>query len=85
MKNRMLKAIPREADEKPASNKKATKTKIPPSREGKKPVTGYFHPGVMKALKMEAIENDTTVQALVGEALELLFAKKHIKTPIEIE
>ena len=51
--------------------------------DGRKLIAARFHPNVSKALKMEAIESDTTVQALVTEAIQLLFDKKGIKTPVE--
>lgn len=47
-----------------------------PSREGRKLVAGHFDPKVAKQLKLLAAEEDTTVQALLEEALELLFLKK---------
>ena len=46
-----------------------------PSRVGKKPVTGFFPPDVRKQLKLMTVEQDTTVQALMAEALNDLFAK----------
>lgn len=47
-----------------------------PSREDKKLIAGHFDPKVAKQLKLLAVEDDTTVQALLEEALDLLFAKK---------
>lgn len=47
-----------------------------PSREGRKLVAGHFDPKVAKQLKLIAAEDDTTVQALLEEALNLLFVKK---------
>lgn len=47
-----------------------------PSREDKRLVAGHFAPKVAKQLKLIAVEDDTTVQALLEEALDLLFAKK---------
>lgn len=47
-----------------------------PSREGKRFIGGYFEPKVAKQLKLLAAEDDTTVQDLVEEALDLLFVKK---------
>ena len=46
-----------------------------PSREGKSNVTGYFDPAVKRQLRILAAEQDTTIQALLGEALNDLFAK----------
>jgi hypothetical protein len=47
-----------------------------PSRDGRKLIAGHFDPRVAKQLKLLAVEEDTTVQALLEEALNLLFLKK---------
>ena len=46
-----------------------------PGRIGKVSVAGYFAPEVRRQLKRLAADADTTVQALLGEALNDLFAK----------
>ena len=46
-----------------------------PSRQGKVAVTGFFDPRVRRQLKVMAAEGDTTVQALLTEALNNVFAK----------
>ena len=46
-----------------------------PGRVGKVSVAGYFSPEVRRQLKRLAADGDTTVQALLGEALNDLFAK----------
>jgi|APTNR8051073442_1049403.scaffolds.fasta_scaffold14622_3 hypothetical protein len=46
------------------------------SREGKRLIAGHFPPELAKQLKLLAAEEDTTVQALLEEALGLLFVKK---------
>jgi hypothetical protein len=46
-----------------------------PGREGKSNVTGYFPPAVKKQLRLLAAEHETTIQALLAEALNDLFAK----------
>lgn len=53
-----------------------------PSRAGTKLVAGHFDPKVARQIRIIAAEEDTTVQALLEEALNLLFVKKgksHIK------
>lgn len=53
-----------------------------PSRTGTKLVAGHFEPKVARQLRIIAAEEDTTIQALLEEALDLLFVKKgraHIK------
>jgi hypothetical protein len=47
-----------------------------PSRDGRRFLGGHFEPKVVRQVKMLAAENDTTVQALLEEALDLLFVKK---------
>lgn len=47
-----------------------------PSREHRQLIAGHFQKTVAKQLKMIAVEDDTTVQALLEEALDLLFVKK---------
>ena len=47
-----------------------------PSREGKRLIAGHFDPKVAKHLRILAAEEDTSIQALLEEALDLLFVKK---------
>lgn len=47
-----------------------------PSREGKQLIAGHFPRSVAKQLKLLSVEDDTTVQELLAEALDLLFIKK---------
>ena len=46
-----------------------------PSRAGRISVTGYFAPEVRRQLRRLAADGDSTIQALLGEALNDLFAK----------
>lgn len=50
----------------------ATQTRRP-ARQGKKGVVGYFTPELSRSLNVLAAEEDTRVQALMGEAFDLLF------------
>lgn len=43
---------------------------VTPSRVGKTMIAGYFTPEMAKAVKLLAVERDTTVQALIGEGLD---------------
>jgi hypothetical protein len=47
-----------------------------PSRTGKRLIGGHFPPNIAKHLKILAAEEGTSVQALLEEALDLLFVKK---------
>jgi hypothetical protein len=42
------------------------------AREGKKLVGGYFSPSVRRGIHQLALDEGTTIQALLGEALDLL-------------
>ncbi len=61
--------------EMPVTDQKSSRTAQPPSRQGKKAIAGHFDPAVSRQLKQIALDNDTTVQALLGEALNDLFLK----------
>jgi hypothetical protein len=54
---------------------------VPPSRKGKKVISGYFDPEVSKQLKLICLEEDLNVQAALQEALNDLFVK-YGKSPI---
>ena len=54
---------------------------VPPSRQGKKMISGHFDKDVHRQLKMLAIEKDTSIQNLLSEALNALFERNN-KPPI---
>jgi hypothetical protein len=47
-----------------------------PGRVGKVNLTGYFDPRVKRQLRQIALDEDTTIQELLAEALDDLFAKR---------
>jgi hypothetical protein len=47
-----------------------------PSRRNTKLIGGHFSPELARQLRMLAAEEDTTIQALLEEAIQLLLAKK---------
>ncbi len=55
----------------------------PPSRAGKASVTAYFAPEVRRQLRRLAADRDTTLQALLGEAVNDLFAKHGLPELVE--
>ena len=59
-----------------APKEKATTTNAASSRENTVMVGGHFPKHVSRQLKMIAVEEDTTNQALIAEALDLLFTRK---------
>ncbi len=54
---------------------------LPPSRQGKKTIIGYFDPDVIKQLKMIGIEEDLSIQSMMQEAINDFFTK-HSKAQI---
>ena len=51
-----------------------------PSRKSTKHVGGYFDPAVSKQLRQIALEEDSSLQALLGEALDMLFQSRRKPT-----
>ena len=49
--------------------------KVPAHRQGKKVIMGHFDKKTHLQLKFLAVERETDIQALLGEALDLLFEK----------
>ena len=43
------------------------------ARIGKRALAGYFSPELVRTVNVEATQRDTTVQAILGEALDLWF------------
>ena len=52
-----------------------------PARQGQKMIAGYFDPMVHRQLKMLGLEEDKSIQDLLEDALNALFAQ-HNKPPI---
>ncbi len=48
---------------------------VPPSRQGKKMISGHFDKDVHRQLKMLALEQETSIQALLSQALNALFER----------
>lgn len=55
----------------------APRPTVVPSRSGRVLVGGHFAPEVQTALKIIAAEERTTVQALLAEGINTVFAKRH--------
>ena len=49
----------------------------PPSRSGKKTIAGHFDPAVSRQLRQLALEEDSSVQDLLRQAINDLFEKKN--------
>ncbi len=50
---------------------------VPPSRAGRVLIGGHFAPEVQTELKVLAAQERTTVQQLVAEGLNAVFARRH--------
>ena len=74
---------PREAQAVEAGDEpvQAEKAAVKPSRRKRKHIGAYFDPAVSRQLRGIALEEDSTVQELVGEALNMLFQSRR-KSPI---
>jgi hypothetical protein len=65
------------AHEEPAPQGVSTRAK---ARVGKRALVGYFSPELSRTLNMMATERDTTLQAILGEAIDL-WLREHGKHP----
>ena len=58
-----------------------TPTKGRPTRQKRgKHVGGYFTPEVSRQLRQLALDEDSSLQALLGEALDMLFESRRLPT-----
>ena len=55
--------------------------KLPPSRQGKRSLTGWFDPKTHQQVRMIAAKEDKTYEQVLGDGLNLLF-EKHGMPPI---
>ncbi len=53
---------------------------VRPSRKNTKHVGGYYDPAVSKQLRAIALEEDSSVQALIAEGIDLLFQSRRKPT-----
>jgi hypothetical protein len=66
----------REEPKPEAAPAQIAKTSRIPSRIGKKSIAGFFDPAVSRQLKQIALEEDSSVQELLREALNDLFERR---------
>ena len=52
------------------------KTPLPPTRQGKKVISGYFDPAVKRQFAQIALNDDLSHQQVLAEALNLLFQSR---------
>ena len=70
-----------ESEQESVETTESSKSQRCPARQGKKMVTGYFDVKAHRQLKQLSLETDKSIQALLGDALNMLFAF-HDKPPI---
>lgn len=84
MSNKFASALkPQRAPEVPAADPviaSERETKKQPSRRYAKHLGGYFDPAVIKQIHQIAIDEDTTAQSLLAEALDMLFQSRQKPT-----
>jgi hypothetical protein len=76
-------AFKKQKEAPPAANPNVSSAR-PPSRQGTKHVGAHFDPAVTRQLREIAAEEDTSIQRLLGEALNMLFVARG-KPPIAKE
>ena len=59
---------PKKAEAAEEAPRKSTRAK---ARENKRAVVGYYSPELQRTLNVMAVERDTTLQAILGEAIDL--------------
>lgn len=60
----------------PSIEKARPKTPVPPTREGKKVISGYFDPAVKRQFAQIALNDDLSHQQVLAEAINLLFQSR---------
>ena len=68
-------ATPTQRDQQPSRDKRTSPRK-PGARAGTRQIAGHFPDTTLKALKYLMAEEDTTLQALLDEAIDDLLVKK---------
>jgi hypothetical protein len=76
LKQQNRKTEPAAAPVAPIAAPSGVKT-VPPSRVGRVLIGGHFAPEVQTALKIVAAEERTSIQALLAEGINAVFARRH--------
>lgn len=75
--NPLSQGLEKQAPVRSSSRPKKTQKVEAPFREGRVLIGGFFKPEVQIALKVIAAKQRTTVQALLAEGINMIFAKHH--------
>ena len=77
MANKFAEALkPSVADSPSGQQVEKSTQRAAPSRRGTKHIGGYFSPEVSRQLRQIALDENTSVQALLGESLDMLFESR---------
>ncbi len=68
-----------------AKRHEESRYRVPASREGKRFVGGYYDPEVARELKIIAARDDSSVQEIIGRAIELFFRSKGVQRKVVTE
>ena len=74
MKNKFANALKKDVPVAPAALRET------PSRRGAKHIGGYFDPEVSRQLRQIAVNEDTSIQNLLAESLDMLFHSRKMPT-----
>lgn len=79
-KNKFATALKTASTPSAMSEKATPKAAGAKSRDGTKFIGGHFDPTVSKQLKRISLDEDSTIQDLVAEALDMLFQSRQMPT-----
>lgn len=65
----------------PVDTLERKKKGVAKSRTEKVQIQGFFPPGYRKAVKMLSVSEETTIEALLQEAMDDLFKKRGVRRP----
>lgn len=84
MSNKFASALkPKKDDPAPEAAEQGAETQSPharPSRTGTKHVGGHFSPEVSKQLRRIALDEDSSVQKLLAEGIDMIFHSRKLPT-----
>ncbi|MXZ55828.1 MAG: hypothetical protein F4Z14_06620 [Gammaproteobacteria bacterium] len=77
--NSFAQAMEKTQDPEKKTRKSKLKSVVPLTlKRGSKHIGGYFEPDVLRTLKQIALDEDTTMQALIAEALAMLLQDREV-------
>ena len=77
LKSRKPEPLPQAAEPAVVALPASAAKSVPPSRVGRVLIGGHFAPEVQTALKIVAAEERTSIQSLLAEGINAVFARRH--------